>query len=123
MRATFNNPSLFQHHNCVGVTDGGKPVSNHEDGAPRHEGVHATFDEGLGARIDRACRLIENEDRRVGHGRSGNRQKLALASREVGAVCGHERVVALGQAVDEAVRVRGASSGFPASVPPQRRQS
>ena len=48
MRATFNNPSLLQHHNCVGVADGGKPVGDHEDGAPRHEGVHAALDEGLG---------------------------------------------------------------------------
>src|SRR5439155_25243710 len=51
----------------------------------------------------------EDQDRGVLQERTGYRHALALAARERGAALADDRVVALGQARDELVRVRGPS--------------
>ena len=41
--------------------------------------VHPLLDQRLGAGVDRAGRLVQNQHRRVGHRRAGNGQQLPLA--------------------------------------------
>ena len=72
---------------------------------PAHQGVHAVLHQLLGAGVDGGGGLVQDEHRRVGHGRPGNGQQLPLALGEVGAVAGEHGVVAVGQAADEAVGV------------------
>ena len=74
---------------------------------PVHEPRHRALDEHLGARVDRARRLVEDEDRRVGQERAGDGQQLLLAGREVRRVVVDDRVVAVGQRPHEVVDVRG----------------
>ena len=38
---SFNNASLLQNHNAVGVADCGKPVSNDKGGSALHQVIHA----------------------------------------------------------------------------------
>ena len=63
-------------------------------------------------RVERRRRLVEDQNRRVLQQRPGDAEPLALAARERGAGLGHERVVAVGQPLDERVHVRGAGRRF-----------
>ena len=67
--------------------------------------VHRLLDLHLGAGVDRAGRLVEDEDRRLGEEGAGDRQQLLLAGADVVALLVDQRVVAVGQRVHEAVDV------------------
>src|SRR5699024_9951957 len=103
--AALDDAALFQDDDAVGVADGGQPVGDDEGGAAVHQAVHAGLDHRLGAGVDGAGGLVQDQHRRVGHRRPGNGQQLALALGQVGAVAGQHGVVAVGQPADEAVRV------------------
>ena len=77
-----------------------------EHGAALHQRVHTALDDGLGPCVDgRGC-FVQNHNRRVGDRRAGDGQKLALPLRQIGAVAGQHRRVAVGQTGDEVVRAR-----------------
>ena len=86
-------------------------MGNDEAGAAVHQAVHAALHQSLGAGVDGGSSLIEDEHRRVGDGCAGDGQQLTLALREVRAVAGQHGVVALGQALDEAVGVGQTGGG------------
>ena len=91
MRAALDDAAMFQHHDAVGVLDGREAVCNHERGAARHEAVHALLHQRFGERVDRACRLVENQHGRIGHSRAGDGEQLPLALREVCTVAREHR--------------------------------
>ena len=66
---------------------------------------HRLLDQHLGAGVDRAGRLVEDQDRRVGEERPGDGEQLLLAGADVAALVVDHRVVAVGQRVHEAVDV------------------
>ena len=70
--------------------------------------VHRFLDQHLGAGVDRARRLVEDEDRGVGEERAGDREQLLLAGADVVALFVDHRVVAVGQRVHEPIDVGGA---------------
>ena len=72
----------------------------------------AALDRGLGACVDRRGRVVEDQDPRVGEERAGDRDPLALAARERQAALADQRLVAVGEALDEAVRLRAARRGL-----------
>ena len=76
-------------------------------GSALHELVHSFFDQRLGSGVNGRCCLVKNQHRRIGNGGTGNREKLALALGEVGSVGGQHRVVAVRQALDRVVDLRG----------------
>ena len=111
--AALDDASVVEDHDRVAVADGGQAVRDDEDRPPFHQRVHAALHERFGARVDGAGRLVENHDRGIGDGRARDGEQLPLALREVRAVGRQHRVVALGQARDEIVRVgqlRGADA-------------
>ena len=79
MGASLDDAALFQYHDAVAVSHGGKPVGNDEGGASMHEPVHALLDDLLCPGIDGAGGLIQDEHRRVCDSGPGNGKKLALA--------------------------------------------
>ena len=46
--AAFDDLAVFEHHDGVGVTHGGKAVRDHESGAVFHQAFHAVLDVALG---------------------------------------------------------------------------
>ncbi len=56
------------------------------------------LDARLGAGVDAAGRLVQDQDARVGQDRAGNRQQLALSLAQVAAPLGEHRLVTLRQA-------------------------
>src|SRR5690606_33400096 len=62
-------------------------------------------------RIERGGRLVEQDDRRILYQRAGDGDALAFATRELRATFAHGRIVALGEARNELVGVRGLGGG------------
>ena len=91
----------------VGVADRRQAVGDDERRPAVHQPGHRALDEDLGPRVDRGGRLVEDEDRRVGEERAGDRQQLLLAGRQVGRVVVDDGVVAVGQRPHEVVDVGG----------------
>src|SRR6516225_4343243 len=79
-RAGFDDAAGFEDENPRGIADGREPVRNHEGGSPLHDFDKRGLDFGFGQRVERACRLVENENRRILEERAGNREPLALAA-------------------------------------------
>ena len=60
-----------------------KPVGDGDHRLALHQPVERLLDGGLDLRIERAGRLVENEDRRVLEQDAGNGDPLALAAGEL----------------------------------------
>src|SRR5690606_15414796 len=105
VRAALDDPAVLHDEDRVRVTDRREAVGDHERGAALAQRGHRMLDEHLGARVDRARRLVEDEDRGVGEEGSRDRQQLLLPRRDVRVVVVEHRVVALGQGPYEAVDI------------------
>src|SRR5437660_247429 len=62
----------------------------------------------VGARVERARRLVEDQDRRVAQDRARDRDALLLAAGEAVAALADHGVIAVGQARDQVVDARRA---------------
>ena len=106
MRAVGDDPTPFDEHDTIGEADRREPVRDHQRRAVGEQRAQRVVDVLLDLHVDRARRVVEYEHRRVGEQRARDRDALALASREVVAAFTDDRVVAVGQVVDELVGVR-----------------
>ena len=79
-------------------------MSDDEDRAPLTDLRHVLLNDGLGLIVQRARRFIEDQDARIRDQRPGNRDPLALPTRERAAVLSHQRVIAFRQFQNEFVR-------------------
>src|SRR5208337_901463 len=80
--AALDDAAACEYEDAVGVADGREPVRDHEGGAALHHlgkrRLHARF----GERIERAGRLVQDENRGILKERAGDREALALAAGE-----------------------------------------
>ncbi len=97
----------FHYKNDVRLADGGEAVGDDEARAAAHQARKRLLDAHLRARVDGGGRLVEDQHRRQAEHHAGNAEQLLLSLRDVAAVFGDNRVVAVGQAADEAVRMGG----------------
>ena len=91
----------------VGMHDGRQPVRDHDGGAALAQLGDGVLDVALGFGVERGGRLVEQDDRRVLDQRAGDGDALALAAGQLHAVFADLGVVAVREAGDEVVRVRG----------------
>ena len=75
---TLYDVSMFKHHYRIGVSYGGKSVSDYEYRSALHQTVHALFDEGFRSCINGRCCFIKDKNGRIRNGRSCNGKKLSL---------------------------------------------
>ena len=101
MITALDDLSVLQNHDGVGVAHGGEAVSDHEGGPFCHQTIHALLDVLFRSRIDGARRLIEDQDRRLGHCRPRDIKKLSLALTQVRAIALQNRVIALWKTHDK----------------------
>jgi hypothetical protein len=59
----FDDLSLFEYADGVGVADGGESVGDDEGGASFQEAVHVAFDCAFGFAVQGAGRFVEDQDR------------------------------------------------------------
>ena len=78
---------------------------------PSHQPVERLLDHRLVLRVDRGQSLVQHQDRRVAQQRAGDGDALALAAGKPGAAFADHGLVAIGQGLDEVVRVGGARGG------------
>src|SRR5690606_2376398 len=110
MCADRGDAATFHDDDPVGLADGREAVRDDDRRAVLHQPLERLLHGALAFRIERARRLVEQQDRRVLEERAGDRDALALAAREPHAALAEERVVALGQRANELVggrRARG----------------
>ena len=108
--ALLDDAALVHHDQPVHRRDGRQAVRDRHHGLALHQPVQAFLDRGLDLAVERAGRLVEQQDRRVLQHHARDRDALALAARQLDAALADVRVVAvpavrIGQALDELVRL------------------
>src|SRR6266851_8119685 len=83
MTAALGDAAAIEHDDLVGVDDGGEPMRDHHGGAAAAHLFQRALDLLLGAGVERAGRLVEQEDMRVLEDRAGDRHTLLLAARQL----------------------------------------
>src|SRR5262245_1417882 len=105
-RAALDNAAGLEDQDAACVPDGGEPVRDHEGRAAFHDLGECSLDFRLGQRVERASRLVENEDGRVLDQRPRNRQPLTLAPGEQASPLARVGVEALRQPLDRVEDLR-----------------
>src|SRR5262249_50840094 len=106
VRAAFDDAAVLEDEDLVGVDDRRKPVRDDERRAVACDLGELGLDDLLGARVERAGRLVEDEDGRVLEQRARDRDALLLAAGELEAPLADLRLVAERQRFDERMDVR-----------------
>ena len=65
MITLLDDPATVNHDDHVGVADRREAMGDDEGGAPVTQARHGLLDQHLGARVDVARRLVEDEDARI----------------------------------------------------------
>eukprot|EP00962_Isochrysis_galbana_P008032 scaffold2188_cov102-Isochrysis_galbana.AAC.2 len=107
-RALLHNTAAADDRDGVGVADGAEPVGDGDGGSPLlgHDLVEGGLDDALARRVERRGGLVEKQDGRLAHHRTGDCHALLLPSREHAAALAHLRLIPERQVPgDEAVRV------------------
>lgn len=76
--ASFDNTSVLQNHDCVGISDGGQTVCNDKYGTSVHQCIHTALNDCFGTGINAGSSFVQNEYRRIGNSGSCDGKQLAL---------------------------------------------
>src|SRR5207248_3182017 len=98
---------VLEHDDRAGVANRREAVRDDERRAAVQEAAEGVLDLALGADVDRARRLVEDQDARVGEQRARERDELTLAEREAEAALAELGVVSLLEPGDEFVGADG----------------
>src|SRR5580658_1034713 len=101
VRTDVVDPPAFEHEDRIGRDQRGQPVRNDDQRAALGDAHQIGVDDRLALGVERARRLVEDQDPRVGDQRAGDRQTLPLPARQVGRPLVDEGVVTALQTLDE----------------------
>ena len=96
MGAGSHHPSVIEIDDGVGQQDGRDPVG-HDQHRPVEFGAKGIEDLGLDQWVDRARRVVEQQDLRTASQGSGKGDSLALATRQRGAPLTDDRHLGIGE--------------------------
>ena len=119
-----DDAAVVEHDDLVGERDRREAVGDDDRRPAAHRLAQAVADLRLGRRVDRRGRVVEDQDSRVDDERARDRDALALAAGERDPALADHGVVALGQRLDELVRLgepRGALDVVVGRVGPAER--
>ena len=88
------------------LLDRRQPVRDHERRLAGEQPVEALEHEPLRFGVEAGARLVENQNPRVPHHRPRDAEPLPLSARQRQPALPDQRVVAVGQRLDELVRLR-----------------
>ena len=86
MGALLHDPATVHHHDPVRLAHGGEPVRDDQRGPPAHHVAERFLHQPLALRVERAGRLVEQEDRRIAQDRASDRESLLLPAGQARAV-------------------------------------
>ena len=101
MVTAFDQATMLQHQDLVRVGDGRQPVRNGQRGTMLGNTAERGQDFLFGPAVERACRLVQQQDRRILHQRAGNGDALFLAAGEFQSALADFGIQPLGQALDQ----------------------
>lgn len=101
MRSVLDEASPVDREDAVGAAYRRKAVSDHDSSAPLADAPHVVLDDPLALVVERARRLVEDQDARVGDEGAGDCDPLPLSAREAAAALADERIVAFGKLKNE----------------------
>ena len=78
MRADFSKLAVMQDDDTVAFLDGRKAMGDDQRSAAFHNALDRALDQLLGLGVDRTCRFVKYQDRRVEGQRPGERYQLFL---------------------------------------------
>src|SRR5271155_5446140 len=104
MGPVLDEPAALHGDDAVAAAHRRQAMGDDDDGAVLGDVRHVLLDDPLALVVERARRLVEDQDSRVHDQGAGDRDALALAARKCGAAFADDRVVALRQFEDEVVR-------------------
>ena len=84
MPAEIVDPAAFEHQDHVGVHQHREAVRNDDERAAFGDAQQIGVDDRLAFGVERAGRLVEDQDARIADQRAGDRQALALTARQIG---------------------------------------
>ena len=99
--------AVVEHDDLLGQRDRARAVGDDEGGAAAHHFLQRGPDAELRLHVHAAGGVVEDEDARVHDERPRDRDTLALAAAEREAALADDRLVALGERLDEVVGLRG----------------
>src|SRR3989344_3391584 len=94
VRSLLRYLPVFEHNNAVHFPQRREPVRNRDDRLPFHQFAERLLDFHFALAVERRGRLVEQEYRRVFQYRTGYRNALALAARELDTALAVHRAVA-----------------------------
>ena len=117
VRAHGDDAAAFHHGDPVRVPDGREPMRDDQHGAPGHQPLERELDHALALGVERARRLVQQQDRTIGEDRARDREPLPLPAGQAHAALAEIAGVPLRQLRDEfggeGGLARGAHLGFP----------
>ena len=72
MRSAFDDLTVLQHADQIGVADRRKTMRDDKGGAVLHQSFHTVFDMTLGTGIDGTGRFVQYQDRCLGDRRTSD---------------------------------------------------
>ena len=106
MSADLDDAAAIEHDDPIGLADGRQAVGDDQARPPDEQAIERRLDQRLVGGVERARRLVEDEDLRVLEQRARDREPLLLAARQAIAALADDGLVSVGQAGDEVVDLR-----------------
>src|SRR5580693_7723933 len=103
VRAVLDQAAALDGDDAIGKPQRGEPMGNDKHRSAAGDLGHVLLNNALALVVERARRLVEDEDARVGNQRTGDGDALPLAAGQAAAALSHDRVVAFRQFEDEVV--------------------
>ena len=110
--ARLGQAAVVHDQDLVDPPDRGEPVGDHQRRAPAHQREEAGHHLGLALHVERARRLVHEQDRRVLQERAGQVDPLLLPDTQARAPVSDDRSIVLGQLLDELVGPGGVRGGL-----------
>src|SRR5260370_40392525 len=104
MGAVLHQAAALEGDDAIARPYSRETMRDDQNRPPLGDLPHVLLNNALALVVQRARRLIKDQDARVGNQSAGDSDALALASGTRGAALAHNRVVAFGQFEDEFVR-------------------
>ena len=92
--AVLDQAAVLERDDAIRGPHGREPVRDDQNRASPGDLLHVLLDDALALIVERARRLVEDQDARIRDQRAGNGDALALAARQGRAALADDRVVA-----------------------------
>lgn len=103
MPALLHEAAVADDQNLIGMAHGLEAMCNHDNGFIPRQRLDGPLQPVLIFRVHIGCGLVENDDGGVFQHGARNGNALPLAAGKVGAASADDRIVAVGQRLDEII--------------------